>query len=504
MFSKKTKINFFSKKAIFLIIFISFFFSLMKNYQNVRLYDLNLQKINPNVKSSNIIIGSKDAHDYFTSAILIKEGLKEKCYLCKLPIPRASYLYPKLLGIYFFFINEKIINDEGHKILKEKRRTFFDLSKINDTNEKKIKYLNQNKKIYFLIFQSILFYISVFFLFRKLIIVDINPKIIFFIVLLFCIDPLLFNYHSSFFTESIFFSLNITLLSFLIKPKKNFLYLFFIGILCGIIFMQRTIGFFVFIPAILILFIYFRSQYIKISLFVLAGTFFIFGCILLENYKAFRIIKILPQQADDHIAKHFVIPKIITKAYNLNEVEANNFFLKKYKIKQIKSNTQSNKVVLKNLNEDKIKYLKGSFNEIKLNKMIFFKEIFLSRIPAVLALDFNRVQNAYKWEMGLFTKDMFIQNKVIRIFYSIIIYLFYFIGLKEIFKKEKFNIFITSSVIFFIYFFLIVLISTGHNRHFAPVLVYILPVCGFGFYNLYNKIENKFKRKKDEFFKRKL
>ena len=73
-----------------------------------------------------------------------------------------------------------------------------------------------------------------------------NNFIITIIILL--IEPTLNQYHYSFLSESIFFSLTIILLSQILKNSNSKITAFNIGLLVGIMYLQRSIAIFYFLP----------------------------------------------------------------------------------------------------------------------------------------------------------------------------------------------------------------------------------------------------------------
>ena len=77
-----------------------------------------------------------------------------------------------------------------------------------------------NKKILLLIIQSLTYYILLFFLYKKILdyLPSLNAKIT---ILFLAFEPTIFMYHSSFWSESIFFSLQLLVILFIFNKNHN-------------------------------------------------------------------------------------------------------------------------------------------------------------------------------------------------------------------------------------------------------------------------------------------
>ena len=104
------------------------------------------------------------------------------------------------------------MNIGGHTYRQEYLH-FFSLiinKELYDENNQINKDVN---KIYFLIFQSIIYYLLLYFLYKKILIYlpKLNSQIA---ILFLALEPTLFMNHSSFWSESIFFSMQIFFIIF--------------------------------------------------------------------------------------------------------------------------------------------------------------------------------------------------------------------------------------------------------------------------------------------------
>ena len=98
-------------------------------------------------------------------------------------------------------------------------------------------------KISFLIYQSIFYYFSVYIFYTQASKI-FNKLTVYFIIIFLCIEPTLFQYHSSFWTESFYFSIQLLLLSMMLSSKESNLKFVIMGVLVGLLFLQRSAGIF--------------------------------------------------------------------------------------------------------------------------------------------------------------------------------------------------------------------------------------------------------------------
>ena len=122
---------------------------------------------------------------------------KGKNFFEALPLYEKFFLPPIITGIYYYLIDEDmhIISNDGVKVPKI-----------------------DNHKFNMLIFQIILFYVSIFF-FSKELKKKINKINFKFIFLFFCFEPSILQWHSTFWSESIFISLMIFFFTIIFKKQ---------------------------------------------------------------------------------------------------------------------------------------------------------------------------------------------------------------------------------------------------------------------------------------------
>ena len=177
----KNSINFF-----FIFFILAFICSLLNNFYQINFFD-NYKKNEILIERHSLING--DIKDFYDEANEIVSDLRSgKNYFETGGEYRRPYL-PSRIFVIFSLITNTELYDENNKISKE---------------------LN---KIYFFIFQSIIYYLLLYFLYKKILLYlpKLNSQIV---ILFLAFEPTLFMYHSSFWSESIFFCFKYFLLFF--------------------------------------------------------------------------------------------------------------------------------------------------------------------------------------------------------------------------------------------------------------------------------------------------
>ena len=175
-----------------IIIFLGFLISVLISINNLNKYDKNVTDENGNTYHQMI---KYDAYRYLSHGDKIKDQLKEGLNFFETGKEHyTKYLPPRVMAIYYYL---------------------FDIDLYENSDKKKI---NTGIHLPYLIFQSLLYYFSVLLLYFSLSKI-INNKISFFILVFLCFEPTILQYHSSFWSESIFFSLQIIIISLILKKK---------------------------------------------------------------------------------------------------------------------------------------------------------------------------------------------------------------------------------------------------------------------------------------------
>jgi len=200
-----------SKKIILLGILINLIASILY----VKNFDQNIIVEN---KYKNQMIKS-DIASYNLNAAKILNNFKNKERIFNQEYYR-SFLPQILIAIYYGVSNQEIIENQYS----------IDLEK-----EKEIVFKTNNGKTGFFFLQILIYFIAIYFFYKVLL--NHFPKNYSLLVLGFLsIEPTINQYHSSFFTESIYISLIIVLLSLTLLKKKNLKIFFSIGFILGLIY----------------------------------------------------------------------------------------------------------------------------------------------------------------------------------------------------------------------------------------------------------------------------
>ncbi len=369
----------------------------------------------------------EDAISYFKVTDRISNDITEGKKIYNSGGPYSfSFLHPRIIYFFnnFFNSNEEIINST------------------------KLRIELRNYK-FFLYFQIIFFYLSTFFLNRSLLkIFDKNLSNIICIVIL--INPIIFQWHMSFYTESIFLSFLILLMCFLFRSKSwvNFL---FIGLYLGIMYSQRTIA--LLYPIVIFIYIIFLNQNLKekiIKLFSLTmGMSLILFLIGFYNYNRAGVFYFTPMQSKTDI-RTYLEADVLGYSKKISKEDAQEE-LKNYNLNLI--NTYSYDLQKE---RDKIEFLnkvqKNSFKTLISNKAITFKIIIKNYLHTMLL---NPVQVFFEAKYQNWIDYKKSDDHKLWLMVRIIITPIFFImvGLGLIFSinkvKFKYNIFLFLSIIYF-------------------------------------------------------
>ena len=359
---------------------------------------------------------------------------------------RFSFLHPRIIYFFNYILNsnEEIINSTKF-IIELKNYKFF------------------------LYFQIIFFYLSILFLHRSLIkIFDKNLSNIICIVLL--LNPVILQWHLSFYTESIFLSFLILLISFLLR-SKSWLHFLFIGLFVGIMYTQRTIA--LLYPTVIFSYIIFLNHNLKKKIFnffsFLIGMSLILFLIGFYNYNRAGIFYFTPIQSKLDIQTYLEADVLrLSKKISYEDARDELSDFNKSLINTYRYDLQKE--------TDKIKYLnkvqENSFNTLISNKVITLQIIIKNYLHTMLL---NPVQVFYEAKYQNWIDYKKSDEHKFWLIVRIIITLIFFImsGLGIIFSinkvKLKDNIFLFLSIIYF----------TGiscwlpNTRYFVPSVLFM-------------------------------
>ena len=245
----------YSRSSLYLTIIVAFLASAILSSHYILKYDRLRTSIDgyhehPMIKIS---IGN-NWHD---AGEILKDIKSGKNYFTLGREHYDEFLPQKLLALYYYIT--------GYEI--------YDSNMVVQVNNGKLPYL---------IIKTFLYYLALFY-FSKKILTMLPIKNCFFIILFLALEPSIFQYHSSFWNESLFFPFEILLLSLLLDQSRNILKNIFIGFILGIMFTISQEIFLYIVPLLFYFFIFFKKKSIKPILSLVIGYLLILVIIGFHN-----------------------------------------------------------------------------------------------------------------------------------------------------------------------------------------------------------------------------
>ncbi len=439
-----------SNKALIIIITLGITFSILYSLFNLKYFDKN-QNLNEHLMvRGDINLIWKESHEF-------KEDLIENHKILGAGKEYTrTFLPSKILSIFYLIFDEKFYQDYEKKIV------------------------SIGGKFKFLFFQIIIFYSSLIFFYNKLVKYYKDENLSLFTVGFLALDPNIVQWHSTFWTESIFFSLQLVLLGLIINEKKSYKNFFVIGILLGITFLQKTVAIFLIFFVVIYLIFDEKEKKILNNLILFAGFIIVLSFLTLDNYKKTGILYIMPTQTKT--AHYHYIAKRIVK-----ENEGSIIKLKK----------EEEKWKIENYyNEDNFKsnyeysnFLQDQAIQIMLDNKIKTIKIYFKNSLSHLVL--NPLQTFYwhKYNDKLYKNKEFhlseeAQNYFyFKLLYSLIVYSIIALGLIKIFTN-KFKINFHLLILILVLYFVFILGWVGNSRYFMPSLIFLSVFFGNGLVQL--------------------
>jgi len=469
-----------NKKAVISIIFIAFITSCLLSYYFVNLYDgYNVNGV------THIMLKEETFYHWYEAAKIIEQIKSGKSAFIAGGEVFTKPLPQRLVALYAYITDLEII--ENWQNLK----------------------INLGGKLPFLLIQSTIYYLAVFVLFKQ-IINYFSKEISFFIILFLCFEPTIFQYHSSFWTESFYFSIQLFILAIILNQNNSYKNLIIIGLLLGLLFIQRSVGiFYIVVVSLYYLFDKDKPKFKKI-LFLLIPYLVICIFLGLHNYKRVGVFYMMPTEGKYGMYKYFA-KNILAEANNVPISEVNRSEVNKSLIWMKKNlpNLDHEKYIhinspyevgLSILNEEERIKFWGYLNKrayqilvgspfLTLKKTISGFMHFSVLNPSFVYYDYEYFKNFSSSIIGDFSFSE--QHKKIiplRIIYTSIIFLICFIGFVSLYKKNsKLALFLLFSVIYYY----VITGWYGKTRLFAPCLIYLSIFFGHGLNYCINKLNNK-------------
>ena len=453
------KIN---NNKVYIIIFIGLIYSIFNSITDTKKYDK--YQVGSNGEEFHSILKG-DIQHYWDEAYLFKKNIKEKKpFLDSFAGTERNYLYSKFIAFYYLVIDKNI---------KKKDQNF----EIN------------NYKFGIPIIQSIIFY-YILILFYKKISTIFSNKLLFFIIFFIALEPSMIQFHSSYWTESLYLSSLLLLFNLLLNlPKNNYGY-FFLGIFIAIIFMFRSAGLFLILPTIIYLIINLRQKAIKPTIFVIIGYTLVILFIGYQNYKKSEIFYVSTSAQLD-APWHYLAHKLNSKKLGVTEEKG----LKK-KYEDMNKWMNDNEINLNTFKgERKLgQYKKKYFLESLEDNYLYFAKYHIYKSMQTLILPLNDMKTYYERDPSIIKiwKNAEWKNQFkYKIPYSLFIYIVSLIGLIQMIlsgKKYERNLIIL--IFLFCIYHLGLLGWVGVSRYGVPNQIFYSVFFGFGAEWIYNKIKS--------------
>jgi len=472
--------SYFTLKKIFVLILLGLISSIaLSSY-----YLVKWDKYTDN-GYSHVMLKDETLYHWYQGAKIVEDVKVGKKFFSSGDIMFTKILPQKIVAIYSLL--------SGHEII--------------DQWEPNVK-IKLGGKLPFLIIQSLVYYLALVYLTLK--IIKIFPiENCFYIVFFLAFEHTIIQYHSSFWTESFYFTLQILILGLLLNNSHKIFDNLFIGILIAVLFLQRSAAIFYLIPIIIYLIFSYKRKSIKPIIASVIGYSLIAFLIGIYNYKKTDIFYIYPSEGKRDIYVYFSIPLLAQK-----EKISENEVLKKETQKAYKW-LKDNNIKLKD-EFDLLKmisvtsftpFIKNEKAKIKfynyLNKRqyeIILKNPLITVKRTIIAMShfiiLNPTHNYYynehrgKGKEPVFIKSQTHKNWVpYRIIYSLLIYFICFFGLIYFLKQKNYRLLLllTLSILYYI----IVLGWTGMTRLYVPSVIYLSLFFGNGLVLLMNLLKRK-------------
>lgn len=456
----------FKNKIILLIVFISFTFSCLLSIYNIYKFDKNIKNIDTNTYYHQMI--KFDTLRFMGGGDKIKDQLKSGInFFATGDENFTKYLPSRIAAAYYYFLNLDLFSNSEKKFIK----TGIHLP--------------------YLVMQSFFYYLSLLILYYS-IKEKFNFRICLIIIIFLAFEPTILQYHSTFWSETYFFSLQIILLSLIIKKEKTLL-LILVGFITSLLALQKELAYF-YIIIILIYYLIFSQKKIKAISYIFLSFLLIQIIVGFNNYKRSGKFYILPATTkfDLHLT---IIKNVVTKKENITEKE---FFINEgnFALDYLKNNSINYKIQTKIKSPDLWEYRESILNEkdrvafdefiLKRSRYYFFKYpidfITHASIKSIHILLLNpfHIYSDHKYASG----EIYYISKEhkdlipFRIIYSIIIYLIVLTGLITSFDKKysKINLYLFLSI----FYFYITISWHGNTRYILPSFIYFSIFFGFG------------------------
>ena len=439
------------ERNIFFIIFVGLLISSTTSFLNLNKYD--------QIDGQPHGMVNGDIRDNFNDAEKLKRDLYNgKNYFNSGNVYTRTYLPSRILAFYSHITqNELFENFENRKVKKG------------------------GGKLSYLIFQSLFYYLALFFFHKKILdFYNYNYSKCFFITSFLAIEPTIIQWHSSFWTESTFTALQLITLGLIIHKTNNKFFGFIIGIFVGLMYLQKTVAMFFIFPVIFYFIITKKGYRIASIASLIFGYLTILFILGYDNFKKTDIFYIVPNQSF-RAHYQYLVPQVLSQKNDISELEA-----RKWVKQQEKNWIEKNKIDLKKFEDNRKwhKYQQKFALNVFLNNKIITAKIYIKLTIHHTLLNPVQAYYYHKYNHNVFNEeyhtslehDEWVWKRVL---YSLIIYFFILIGIFYSFKKKEyrnFNYFIILSI----FYYMLMLGWVGNTRYFMPSLTLLSIFFGEG------------------------
>ncbi len=438
-------------KKISVIILIGLIFSFLFSAYSINKFDV--YEISTDDKHYHQMIKGVNAN-HWIKAKKIKDQLSQgKNYFETGEIYDRNYLPSKIFLLYSYLTGDELVESQNNN-----------------------KIVTDKKKIVFLIFQSILYSLSLLFFSLRLLNL-IKPMQVFCVIFFLSLEPTLLQWHSSFWSESIFVSLQLLFFAMLLTNNLKSRDLIIGGLILGLMFLQRSATVYYIFPILIFLYFVIKVQKFKKISFFLVSYLIVILFVGIHNLKRSGVFYVAP--LDQKIAiQIYMMPNVMSLSENIPTVTAIE------KINKEIQNLKDEKNFKLDNEDELIEYYKMiqnySYkyifqNAIETTKFVFKKSLHTAVLDPVHVIYFHKFE--YKGKSRYLNSPEHQFWIPIRIVYSLFIYLIALIGFFVLFNKDK-KIFLLSFISITYFFF--ILSWLGNTRYFTPCLIYLSIFFGLG------------------------
>ena len=455
-----------SENLVYFFLIIGLVYSIYNSFYDTIKFDKYF--INSNGGKTHHILRT-DINAYWKDAHKFKSDIKSGKTITESGAEYTrSFLYPRLIAIYYILINEEIKNENGDYKLK-------------------------NYKVGIPLIQSLFYYFCLFLFYKKIVNKLQSKSTVAFIILFLSLEPNIIQYHSSYWTESLYLSLLLLFFSFFFQEKrKNYSY-FFLGLFIGIMYMQRNVSIYLILPVLFYLLIYLKNKIFVPALYIFIGYFIILSFVGYSNYKQSKVFYLMPfHQLTIHW--NYVATKLISNKLKINAEEAE-------KKKQIDLNDwkKENNINLDNYEDVRkvYKYKNRYFLNLLKDNYFFYAKYHIWKSFQALVFSVDAVKSEYlndKTVERYWSLPDFDKYQKYKIIYSFFIYIISLIGfILILLKGNSFEKKIAFFIVLICLYFIAALGWVGTGRYMVTNQIFFSIFFGYGLNFLYTIIKQKVK-----------